>query len=246
MVPTQPVLTKYEVRLSGLPEAFDGFAIALISDVHGQVAQSLLDQLRSCRPELIAVTGDLIDSGKPETAAALSFLRNALTVAPCFFVPGNHESRLPAYPRIRAGLQKLGVTVLEDRAVSLHRGSSELRLLGLADPGFTGGEARMERALKAMCGNDRFRLLLSHRPEYFPMYARYGVELTLSGHAHGGQIRLPGVNGLFAPGQGFFPKWAGGVYREANSTLIVSRGLSHRPPLRIGNPTELVSITLRI
>ena len=73
MVPTQPVLTKYEVRLSGLPEAFDGFAIALISDIHGQVAQSLLDQLRSCRPELIAVTGDLIDSGKPETAAALSF-----------------------------------------------------------------------------------------------------------------------------------------------------------------------------
>lgn len=246
MFTTQPVLTQYDVRLSRLPEAFDGFSIALISDLHGQVAQSLLEQLRACRPELIAVTGDLIDSGKPKTAAALSFLREALAIAPCFFVPGNHESSLPAYPRIREGLQQLGMTVLEDRAVSFHRGSSEIWLQGLADPGFPGGEDRMERALAAMCGNDRFRLLLSHRPEYFPMYARYGVDLTLSGHAHGGQIRLPGVNGLFAPGQGFFPKWAGGVYQEANSTLIVSRGLSHCPPLRIGNPTELVSITLHI
>ena len=246
MYPTQPVLTRYDVRLPRLPEAFDGFSIALISDIHGQVAKSLLDQLRACRPELIAVTGDLIDSRRPETAAALSFLRNALAIAPCFFVPGNHESRLPAYPRICAGLQKLGVTVLEDRAVSFHRGNSEIWLLGLADPGFPGGEARMKRALETMCGNDLFRLLLSHRPEYFPMYARYGVDLILSGHAHGGQIRLPGVNGLFAPGQGFFPKWTGGVYQERNSTLIVSRGLSHCPPLRIGNPTELVSITLHI
>ena len=157
MFTTQPVLTQYDVRLSRLPEAFDGFSIALISDLHGQVAESLLDQRRACRPELIAVTGDLIDSGKPKTAAALSFLREALAIAPCFFVPGNHESRLPAYPRIREGLQQLGVTVLEDRAVSFHRGSSEIWLQGLADPGFPGGEDRMKRALAAMCGNGRFR-----------------------------------------------------------------------------------------
>lgn len=240
----QPVFTQYSVSLPSLPREFCGFSIALLSDIHGQIAPKLLNTLQESQPELIAVTGDLVDSKARQSADALDFLRKASAVAPCYFVPGNHESRLPEYPELAEAMGRLGVTVLEDRAVSISRSGGEILLLGIADPGFPGGIQRMEAALNKMCRYDGFRLLLAHRPEHFPLYAGAGADLALSGHAHGGQVRLPGIGGLFAPGQGFFPKWDGGVYTLGDSKLVVSRGLSSCPPFRLGNPTELVKITL--
>lgn len=245
MFTNRPVLTKYDISLSRLPRGFDGFSIALLSDIHGQVADNLLALLRESQPEIIAITGDLVDSRRQELTAALAFVRDAAAIAPCFYVPGNHESRLPQYPLLASGLKKRGVTIPDDRAVFISRGGSQIQLLGLADPGFPGGQERMERALERICSGDWFRLLLSHRPEYFPMYSRFGIDLTLSGHAHGGQVRLPGIGGLFAPGQGFFPKWDGGIYQNGGSTLAVSRGLGNSAaPLRIHNPPEIVKLTL--
>lgn len=240
----QPVFTQYSVSLSGLPQQFCGFSIALLSDIHGQIAPRLLGQLQKSQPELIAITGDLVDSRSRQSADALAFLREAAAIAPCFFVPGNHESRLPEYPELAKAMGRLGITVLEDRAVPVFRNGGEILVLGIADPGFPGGMERVECALRKMCRYDGFRLLLAHRPEHFPMYSGLGADLTLSGHAHGGQVRLPGIGGLFAPGQGFFPKWNGGVYALGESKMVVSRGLSSCPPFRLGNPTELVKITL--
>ena len=241
----KPVLTQYACGFSTLPPGFDGLTIAHLSDIHGQVPPGLVPLLRESQPELIAVTGDLIDSRHQESEAALALMEAAAGIAPCFFVPGNHESRLPHYSKITEALQQRGVTLLEDRAVSFRRKGDQIQLLGLKDRSFPGEETRFCQALEGLCRPQGFRLLLSHRPEYFPLYAQNRMDLILSGHAHGGQIRIPGVGGLFAPGQGLFPKWDGGVYRKESSTLVVSRGLANTARLpRLFNPTEVVLLTL--
>lgn len=245
MFTNRPILTKYQLPLPTLPRGFEGFSITLISDLHGQVADSLLSLLRRSRPELIAITGDLVDSRRQELQAALAFVRETASIAPCYYAPGNHESRLPQYPALVSQLQQAGVTLLDDREILLSRDGSHIRLLGLLDPAFPGGMERVQRVLETAGRNQDFQLLLSHRPELFPLYARNGFDLILSGHAHGGQVRIPGVGGLYAPGQGLFPKWDGGVYTQWGSTLVVSRGLGNSAaPLRICNPPELVSLTL--
>lgn len=246
MFSNRAVRTAYEVPLPRLPRAFDGFSVALISDLHGQVSSCLTSLLKKSQPELIAITGDLVDARRQEMAAALAFVSEAASIAPCFYVPGNHESRLPQYPYLASQLQKAGVHMLEDRDENFFRSGDCIRLLGLKDPAFPGGMERVQHVLSSAGAQPGFRLLLSHRPELFPLYARYGCDLILSGHAHGGQVRIPGVGGLFAPGQGFFPKWDGGVYAQFGSTLVVSRGLGNSAaPLRICNPPELVKLVLR-
>lgn len=246
MLLNQPTITEYVLPLPRLPRSFDGFTIAHISDLHGQVDRSLPCLLRKCRPERVTITGDLVDSRRQEMDAALAFLREAAAITPCDFVPGNHESRLPQYPYLVSRLREAGINILEDQEETVFRGGDSIRLLGLQDPAFPGGMERVHQVLEAADPRDGFRLLLSHRPELFPLYAAQGIDLILSGHAHGGQVRIPGVGGLFAPGQGFFPKWDGGVYREGASTLVVSRGLGNSAaPLRICNPPELVKLVLR-
>ena len=145
---------------------------------------------------------------------------------------------------------------LRDGWTPLARGGEEIALIGLDDPGFAAGEgwtlsegldqtqARLS-ALLAQAG-DRFSLVLSHRPELLPAYADAGADLVLSGHAHGGQVRLPGIGGLFAPGQGILPRLTSGVYARGETRLVVSRGLGNSSfPLRVFNPPEIVTVTLR-
>ena len=103
----------------------------------------------------------------------------------------------------------------------------------------------MEKNLAALSQGDGFQLLLSHRPEFMDMYVRYDIDLVLSGHAHGGQFRLPFLGGLYAPSQGFFPKYDAGLFEEENTKMIVSRGIGNSAfPLRFNNRPELVLITL--
>lgn len=157
---------------------------------------------------------------------------------------------------LEAGLAARGVQVLRDDWMPLARGGEEIALLGLDDPGFAAGEdwtlaegldqtqARLS-ALLAQAG-DRFSLVLSHRPELLPAYAEAGADLVLSGHAHGGQVRLPGIGGLFAPGQGILPRLTSGVHARGETRLVVSRGLGNSTfPLRVFNPPEIVTVTLR-
>ena len=236
-----PQITVCQPSFSGLPAGFEGCRILLISDVHGERVL-----LPHTAPDLIAVTGDLVDSRRGGQGNALALMEAAAGLAPTYYVPGNHESRLPDYKSLAAALEKRGVILLEDRKETLSRGGGSIDLLGLRDPAFPGGPARMEQVLGQLQSPGRFQLLLSHRPEYFSLYARHGISLTLSGHTHGGQIRLPILGGLFAPNQGFLPKWDAGLYREGASTLVVSRGLGNSiAPIRLFNPPELVEVILR-
>ncbi len=251
---------RVEIRDEKIPAAFDGFVLCQVSDVHnearGEGNAALLRALREAAPDLICITGDFLDSRRTDLDFALELAGQLAEIAPAVYVTGNHEARLMDLSALEAGLAARGVRVLRDGWTPLARGGEEIALLGLDDPGFSAGEdwtlaegldqtqARLS-ALLAQAG-DRFSLVLSHRPELLPAYAEAGADLVLSGHAHGGQVRLPGIGGLFAPGQGILPRLTSGVHARGETRLVVSRGLGNSSfPLRVFNPPEIVTVTLR-
>ena len=251
---------RVEIRDEKIPAAFDGFVLCQVSDVHnearGEGNAALLRALREAAPDLICITGDFLDSRRTDLDFALELAGQLAEIAPAVYVTGNHEARRMDLSALEAGLAARGVQVLRDDWMPLARGGEEIALLGLDDPGFAAGEdwtlsegldqtqARLS-ALLAQAG-DRFSLVLSHRPELLPAYAEAGADLVLSGHAHGGQVRLPGIGGLFAPGQGILPRLTSGVHARGETRLVVSRGLGNSAfPLRMFNPPEIVTVTLR-
>ena len=249
-------LNTYTISSRGLPDAFDGYRIAQVSDLHnaefGDGNQRLLDMLREAEPDMIAITGDLIDSRKTNIAVALAFAEEAVRIAPCYYVSGNHEARVPEYRELKAGLEAAGVTVLDDARVEIEISGKSITIIGVNDPSFladylTSDAAVMDRKLSELSSEDAgFTILLSHRPELFDTYAAHDMDLVLTGHAHGGQFRLPLIGGLIAPNQGLFPKYDDGLYSEGNTNMIVSRGLGNSIiPFRFNNRPEVVLIELK-
>lgn len=247
--------TKLTVIAKDLPEAFDKFSIAHISDLHnaeyGKNNEKLIDILEAESPNIIAITGDLIDSNHTNLEVALSFAQQAVKIAPCYFVTGNHEAWIGSqYEELKTSLQNTGITVLQDEAIELNYGDVCIQLIGLNDPDFSErdrllSESILEAKLSQVNISDGFTILLSHRPEYFNVYQNKNIDLVLSGHAHGGQFRLPLGGGVIAPGQGLFPKYDAGAYTENGTTMIVSRGIGNSIiPVRINNPPEIVIIEL--
>lgn len=199
------------------------------------------------------MTGDLIDSRRNGEEAALTLMKALVDRYPVYFVTGNHEVRrnLTILPK----LEQLGVTVLRNETRVIEYKGQSISLLGIDDPTTTrwreglsepdGIRQSLNQALQDV-SPDAFQLLLAHRPEYKSLYAERSVDLVLSGHAHGGQIRLPFTEGLYAPGQGFFPTVTAGRYQEQQTELIVSRGLGNSLfPFRLFNHPELVVLTLK-
>lgn len=254
---TALTVTTIPIHSSRLPPAFSGFRVAQVSDLHnaefGAGNQRLLELLSGCAPDLIAVTGDLVDAGHTDMETALAFVEEAVKIAPVYYVTGNHEAHLPQYAALRTGLEEAGAVVLEDEAVAFRRDGAALTVAGLTDPAFSGagdlfGEvpamvrAKLNRLLE---DSDGYTLLLSHRPELFEVYAGCGVDLVLAGHAHGGQFRLPFVGGLIAPDQGLFPRYDAGLYTSGGTGMVVSRGLGNSIiPLRFNNRPEVVVVEL--
>ena len=245
-------ISEYDIYSRRLPREFEGFRIAQVSDLHntqfGKDNEKLLPMLRLANPDIIVMTGDLIDCRNLDIPAALSFVQEAAQIAACYYVTGNHEARIPELPELLTGLEQAGVTILRNEKVTLTRDGDTVTLMGVDDPAFVvdyiTGDCRpvMTEALTGlMTGEENFTVLLSHRPEWFSLYQEFGVDLTFSGHAHGGQFRLPFVGGFIAPNQGFFPEYDAGVFTEKGCSMVVSRGLGPSIiPLRIGNRPELV------
>ena len=249
-------ITEYYVSSSKIPDPFDGFEIAQISDLHnaefGDKNKDLLVLLSQIGPNVIVMTGDLIDSRQTDIEIALDFAGTAVQIAPVYYVTGNHEARVPEYEQLKTGLTDLGVTVLENQKVQITKDGESITLMGIQDPSFRtdylfgDAESVSRQAITSLQNeSDGFTVLLSHRPELFDLYVDTGMDLVFSGHAHGGQFRLPFVGGLVAPNQGFFPKYDAGQFVEKNTTMIVSRGVGNSIiPLRINNPPELVVVEL--
>ncbi|MFB0958370.1 MAG: metallophosphoesterase [Clostridiaceae bacterium] len=242
-----------DVSSSRLPQTFQGFRLAQVSDLHSRDWKGrLIERLTREQPNLILITGDLIDSKHPNLPLVLEFVRQAQTIAPVYFVSGNHEVWSGQYEELKRELQALGVGILDNESNRITRSGSSLTLLGLPDPELTQGrdftdEASdpIDRQLQALVHPEDFQILLAHRPEFAEYYAAAGIDLVLSGHAHGGQFRLPLLGGLYAPGQGYFPKYTAGLHRLGHTSLVISRGLGNSViPVRLFNPPELVMIRL--
>ena len=248
--------SEYTISSDALPSAFDGYRIAHISDLHnteiGDNNDKLISMLKDTKPDIIAITGDIIDSRNTNVDIALKFAERAVQIAPCYYVSGNHEARVSgAYETLKAGLSELGVIILENKQITLEKSGETISLLGVNDPSFTtnylfgDSQSVMDSTLKDIKTDDTYTILLSHRPELFEVYADNNVDLTLSGHAHGGQFRLPFIGGLIAQNQGFFPKYDAGLYTEDNTNMIVSRGIGNSIlPFRFNNRPEIVLIEL--
>ena len=248
-------LNTYTVLAEDLPEAFDGYRIAHISDLHntqiGDNNEKLLETIRKAGPDIIAITGDLIDSRNTNIEIALHFAEEAMKIAPCYYVTGNHEARIPEYDDLKSGLTGLGIVVLEDERLEIQRLGEKIAVIGVNDPSFEtnylfGDAAAVLRLkLQEYKNEDTYTVLLSHRPELLETYAQCGVDLVLSGHAHGGQVRIPFVGGLVAPNQGLFPKYDAGMFIKENTTMIVSRGIGNSIiPIRVNNRPEVILIEL--
>ena len=248
---------KYEIVSDRIPEAFAGFRIAQVSDLHnkdfGEGYGQLLTLLSEINPDIIVVTGDLIDSRQTDLDIALEFAWQAGKIARVYFVSGNHEARVPEYEELKIGLVKAGVVILENQKVQITREGESITLMGIDDPSFQedylfgDSESVARQAIENLQNeSDGYTVLLSHRPELFDLYAETGMDLVFSGHAHGGQFRLPFIGGLVAPNQGFFPKYDAGLFSEDNTTMIVSRGVGNSIiPIRFNNRPEIVLVTLR-
>lgn len=241
---------------NGIPEAFDAYKIVQISDLHdaqiGENNEKLIAMTAETEPDCIVLTGDFVDSSRFHPERSLSVAESLVKIAPVYYVSGNHEAILPDedYQALTDGLRGLGVCVLEDESAELTRDGQSIRLIGLTDIGFHPGTLEEKKdalrtALSALLPEDEFSVTLAHRPELMDVYTECGAPLVLSGHAHGGQIRLPGIGGLIAPGQGLFPKYTEGKYEENGTTLVVSRGIGNSVlPLRVNDRPQIVVVQL--
>ncbi|MBE0447146.1 MAG: metallophosphoesterase [Actinobacteria bacterium] len=250
-------VTNLDVKLDDLPPKFDGYKILHISDLHGKSfgprQRDLVAAISKTNPDLIAVTGDLIDHRRNNDEAGILLLRQITGIAPVYFVTGNHEQQSGRLNSLENRLTKYGVKVLRNSHASINRGNERLSIVGMDDVAKNAkpydSDAivvnELNQAMADLPKSD-VTILLAHRPEKFSIYSLYGVDLILAGHAHGGQIGLPLIGGLYAPDQGFFPKYISGPYKKHNSTMVVSRGLGNSiAPQRIFNRPEIVLITLR-
>ena len=250
-------VNEYEVVSDRIPQGFEGFRIAQVSDLHnaefGEGNEQLIQLLSQTDPDIIVLTGDLIDSRHTDIEIALDFARQAIKLAPVYYVSGNHEARGREYEDLKMGLAEAGVVILENQNVQITREGESITLMGIDDPSFQedylfgDSESVARQAIDDLQNeSEGYTILLSHRPELFDLYVDTGMDLVFSGHAHGGQFRLPFVGGLVAPNQGFFPKYDAGQFNEENTTMIVSRGVGNSIiPIRFNNRPEIVLVTLR-
>ena len=236
----------FEVNCPSLPEAFDGFRIAQISDLHnarfGKDNSKLIDAVKRENPDIIALTGDIVDLHTADFNKAADLLKQLSEIAPCYYVTGNHEIRIfRDYLEFEKTISPF-VNSLHSESIKVEKDGEAIYICGIDDPNRS---AAFDRNLEKLGKTDGFKVLLSHRPERFAQYAGSGFDLVLSGHTHGGQVRLPFIGSVIAPSQGFFPEYDSGLYSEGNTTMIISRGLGASDiPVRFNNRPEIVIIDL--
>lgn len=241
-------ITSINFQNKKIPKRFNGFRILQVSDIQnkkfGNNQSYLLHYMKKTLPDIIIITGDLIDCNRTNIERTIHFIENAVKIAPIYYVSGNHEYCSGQYKNIIQLLEERGVTLLENKKVLLHKNEEYIELLGISDKKLS-PNYRGELKKLLLDKKDSFKILLSHRPENFDAYVQAKIDLSFTGHAHGGQIRIPFIGGLFAPNQGFFPKYTSGVYEKDGYSMIVSRGLGNSIfPFRIFNQPELILVTL--
>ena len=243
----------YEVKTNKLNYG-ESLRIVLLSDLHsciyGKQQSKLIAKVREQNPDIILLAGDIADDERPIDGTRF-MLEGLQGVAPMFYVTGNHEYWIGEISEVKELFRSYGVTVLEDEYQEIVVGGIPLVIAGVDDPEWVryekkegSGEQIMKAKFKELDDVENYKILVAHRPEMIEVYKKYSFDLVVSGHAHGGQVRIPWIlNGLYAPNQGWLPPYAGGAYKHETLTHVVSRGLSKNIILpRIFNPPEVVVI----
>jgi len=244
------VVSKHVYESEKVPVSFDGLRIVQISDLHdalfGHNQQKLIAKVKATNPDYIFITGDVIDSNRFNLEQSLQAVRGLVELADVYYVLGNHEVATNKVSEIYEALSSLGVHVMANESAVLERNGERLAIVGIEDPLMGRSTEDMLDTATAYVPEDMLKLLLAHRPEVFSTYVNQEIDLVFSGHAHGGQVRIPGIGGLVAPGQGLFPKFTAGVYEEASTKMIVSRGLGNSSvPFRVFNRPEIIVMDLK-
>lgn len=250
-------LNSFKIYSEDLPSGFDGYRIAHISDLHnaqfGKNNNKLVSLLSEAKPDIIAITGDIVDSRRTNCDVSFEFVKRILEIAPCYYVTGNHEARIgEEYSSFKERMQEAGVSILDNKTITLEHAGSTIKIIGLEDPTFSvSGTTEMEAEVvadnlrKLTDTEKKFTLLLSHKPEFFDVYVENNIDLVLSGHTHAGQFVIPFIGGFIAPGQGFFPEYDSGLFKDGSTSMIISRGIGNSIfPLRVNNRPEIILIEL--
>lgn len=251
------VTTHYDIQSDDLPGEFNSFRIIQLSDLHGKYfgksQEKILKRIKDEQPDMILFTGDLIDYRRYKEEGSLLLMEKLVDLAPVYFVIGNHEVWSENINSLEEKLMKRGVNVLRNQTVEIEKGASVFQLTGIDDPANDDPEYEdllkttddLNQALADIENSATFTLLMAHRPELLSVYSEYEFDLVVAGHAHGGQFRIPGIGGLFAPNQGLFPTYMSGIHEKNNTQMVVNRGLANSTfPVRLNNRPEVVVITL--
>lgn len=249
--------TEYTIESNTLPKAFNGFKIIHISDLHntefGEDNEKLLKIIKEQKPDAVFVTGDTIDGFYTNIQIPINLFKEILKICDIYFIVGNHESRadIDTFRQFLQLLYEIGVKVLKDEATYIIKNNEKIQVIGLNDASLyktdydKNYKEEITEVINELDDKESFSILLSHHPELFPEYSKTNVDLVFSGHAHGGQFRLPIIGGLIAPNQGLLPEYDAGIFNENNTTMVVSRGLGNSiVPVRINNSPEVVIVTL--
>ena len=240
--------TRYVVESSKIPEQFDGFQIAVVSDFHNSRTKSLVPKIKSLNVDILVFTGDLFDEYLGNTRS-INIAKELAKIAPAYYTSGNHDVSCRDFSTLLETIQTAGIIPLEDSSCTIHKGESSITFHGITDPNILRNcppESAISKSLKTVKPTDGFDILLFHRAGLLEIFDDYDFDLILSGHIHGGQIRIPFIGGFYSPHLKFFPKICYGR-REKNGVVnIISRGLGNKVPIpRLFNRPELVVVELR-
>ena len=260
-------VTKYVVENKKVPKEFDGYNIVQISDLHsklfGENNKKLIQKIKSLNPDIVVVTGDLIDGENNNYNVALDFMKEISKLYRVYYIIGNHEQKSlikkykDEYKDYFNKLHQIDFVNLDNNKVEIVKGDSNINLYGLTVPyscykylfdnqDTTSIDIDFLEEKLGKVDREQFNILLAHTPFYFDEYEKWGAELTLCGHVHGGIVRLPLVGGLLSPDRKFFPKYDLGEYIKNKSTMIVSKGLGGSKVLiRVNCKPEIVNIKLK-
>ena len=226
------------------------FRIVQISDFHNSQskANQVITKTADKKPDIIVITGDLIDSRKTDVRCTVDMGRELMAIAPVYFVTGNHEAGCMEYRDLETQLEELGVVILRNAHVSIN---DKIELYGIDDPYFS-WNIEMSAAktisgkiasVSTNANKKKYNILLSHRPDAFASGKDF--DLILAGHIHGGQFRLPFTGGLLSPDRTFFPRYDAGKFTKESTVMIVSKGIGNSTiPIRLNNAPELTVIDI--
>lgn len=262
-------ITKYEIENEKIPKEFDNFKIVQISDLHnksfGKYNKRLLETIDSQNPDIVVITGDLVEGDNKDFDVALNLIDELLKKYKVYHIIGNHEQKSlikkhkQLYKTYFDKLYKKNIVNLDNEKTKVEKDGKYINIYGLIIPleyypyFFKNYENKNMKLEQDFINNklgeinrDEYNILLAHTPFFFEDYEKYGVDLVLAGHVHGGIIRLPKVGGLLSPNREFFPKYDFGKYIKNNTTMLLSKGLGGSKVLiRFACKPEIVSITLK-